>query len=62
MKTILLKKTRKLWNNDLVSPSLNKSNQLKWARAVHSLGDRWLLASFISKVDQKQDHCIPASV
>lgn len=49
MKTMLLKRSRILWNSDLASPSLNRVNQLKWARAVQQLGDKWLLAQMVSK-------------
>jgi len=49
MKTILLKRSRILWNSDLASPGLNRLNQLKWARAVQQLGDKWLLAQMVSK-------------
>lgn len=49
MKTMLLKRSRILWNSDLASPALNRVNQLKWARAVQQLGDKWLLAQMISK-------------
>lgn len=49
MKTTLLKRSRILWNSDLASPALNRVNQLKWARAVQQLGDKWLLAQMVSK-------------
>ena len=47
MKTTLLKMSRKLWTIESVSNELNRINQLKWARAVHALGDRWLFAETI---------------
>jgi hypothetical protein len=49
MKTTLLKRARKLWNSDLATPEMNRMNQLKWAQAVQRLGDKWLLAQFITK-------------
>lgn len=49
MKTKLLKLSRKLWNVDYVPKELNRTNQLKWAKAVHSLGDKWLLSNQVSK-------------
>lgn len=49
MKTKLLKLSRKLWNVDYVSKELNRTNQLKWAKAVHNLGDKWLLAEQVRK-------------
>jgi hypothetical protein len=49
MKTDLLKTSRKLWNVDYMPRELNRYNQLKWAQAVASLGDRWLLAKPVEK-------------
>jgi len=49
MKIELLKTTRKLWNVDYMPRELNRANQLKWAQAVASLGDRWLLAKPVEK-------------
>lgn len=49
MKTELLKTSRKLWNVDYMPRELNRANQLKWAQAVASLGDRWLLAKPVEK-------------
>ena len=42
MNTRLLKKARELW------PS-SRYNQLHWARAVHRLGDKWLLAKHVER-------------
>ena len=49
MKTELLKTTRKLWNVEYMPRKINRSNQLKWAQAVHQLGDKWLLAKKVAK-------------
>lgn len=49
MKTDLLKHARKLWNVRHVPREINRSNALKWARAVYRLGDRWLIAKPIQK-------------
>jgi len=49
MNTKLLGAARKLWNVDYVSNKVNRCNQLKWARAVHRLGDKWLLATYVQK-------------
>lgn len=44
MNAKLLSMARRLWNYDVASRELNRRNQLLWARAVHRLGDKWLLA------------------
>lgn len=44
MKTKLLKMSRRLWNVDYLPVEVNRLNQLKWARAVAQLGDKWLIA------------------
>lgn len=44
MRVKLLKMARRLWACADVHPTVNRKNQLKWARAVHRLGDKWLLA------------------
>lgn len=49
MNTKLLKMARKLWNVDYVPAEINRINQLKWARAVHMLGDKWLLAKYVER-------------
>lgn len=50
MKTKLLKMARRLWNNDIVPKEINRINQIKWAKSVILLGDRWLLAKYIDKL------------
>jgi hypothetical protein len=47
--TKLLKIARRLWNADHAPTVVNRNNQLKWARAVHRLGDKWLLATYVQK-------------
>lgn len=49
MKTRLLRMTRRLWGVDYVAPEINRANQLKWARSVARLGDKWLLAQPVPK-------------
>lgn len=49
MKTKLLKLTRRLWNYDLAPRHINRSNQLKYARALMALGDRSLVAKQIQR-------------
>lgn len=49
MNTKLLRRARLLWDVDYVPREVNRLNQLKWARSVHRLGDKWLLATYIQK-------------
>jgi hypothetical protein len=49
MDTTLLKASRRLWTSEFASEELNKANQLKWARAVKMLGEKWLLAHHVQK-------------
>lgn len=49
MKTKLLRMARRLWNTDIYPKEINRLNQIKWARAVSRLGDRWLLAKSIER-------------
>lgn len=49
MNTRLLSTARRLWCASHVDASTNRLNQLKWARAVARLGDRWLLASQVMR-------------
>lgn len=45
----LLTMTRRLWDAEHAPIELNRRNQLMWARAVHRLGDKWLLAKYVQK-------------
>lgn len=45
----LLKMARRLWDADHASTEVNRRNQLAWARAVHRLGDKWLLSTYVQK-------------
>ncbi len=49
MNITLLKMTRRLWNTPYVSPQLNRLNQIKWARAINRLGDKWALNIYQEK-------------
>jgi hypothetical protein len=49
MNVKLLSMARRLWNADHAPTGVNRNNQLKWARAVHRLGDKWLLATYVQK-------------
>lgn len=50
MKTDLLRRARRLWGVDYVPREINRANQLKWARAVARLGDKWLLAQKVQRL------------
>jgi hypothetical protein len=49
MNVKLLSMARRLWNAGHAPTEVNRNNQLKWARAVHRLGDKWLLATYVQK-------------
>lgn len=46
----LRRKARKLYNNSMVSESINQHNQRKWVRAMLNLGENWLLAKQVKRV------------
>lgn len=50
MNTALLKHARQLFKTYDASPKVIRSYQLKWARSVHQLGNKWLLSTPVSKV------------
>lgn len=45
----LMRRAVRLFNSQYVSREVNKANRIAWLRAVHRLGDRWLLAEPINK-------------
>lgn len=49
MRTKLLKLARRLWDVDYAPREVNRRNQREWARSVHRLGDKWLLATYVQK-------------
>lgn len=49
MNVKLLSMARRLWNVDHAPTEINRRNQRQWARAVHRLGDKWLLATYVQK-------------
>lgn len=49
MKTKLLRMARRLWNSEVVPREINRVNQIKWAKAVARLGDKWLLAKYVER-------------
>ena len=44
MITVRLAQARRLYNSDLATREVNRTNQLKWARSIRILGDKWLYA------------------
>jgi len=50
MNTTLLRTARQLFQTYNASPDVIRSYQLKWARSVHQLGEKWLLAQPVERV------------
>ena len=46
----LRRKARKLYNNEQVPTKVNQYNQRKWVRSVLKLGDKWLVAKQIGRI------------
>jgi len=46
----LRRKARQLYNNKLVPQEVNQHNQRKWVRSVLKLGDKWLLAKQVGRI------------
>ncbi len=46
----LRRKARQLYNNKLVPTEVNQHNQRKWVRSVLKLGDKWLLAKQVERL------------
>ena len=46
----LRRKARQLYNNKLVPTEVNQYNQRKWVRSVLKLGDKWLLAKQVERL------------
>ena len=49
MNTDMLRLARRLYNVDYVPRETNRANQRKWVRSVRLLGNRWLLAEYVSR-------------
>lgn len=49
MKTKLLSMARRLWNSEVCPREINRLNQVKWAKSVARLGDKWLLAKHVER-------------
>ena len=52
----LRRKARKLYNNDMVPDHTNRHTQRQWVRAVMRLGDHWLTAKPIEKLNATQSN------
>lgn len=50
-KTELIRTAIKLWNVKHMDKKTNRANARKWLRAVEFLGDRWLLAKKVGRVN-----------
>jgi hypothetical protein len=44
------RKARQLYNNKMVPQELNQYNQRKWVRSVLKLGDKYLLAKKVGRI------------
>jgi len=47
----LRRKARQIYNNDMAPEHTNRHNQRKWVRAVLRLGDHWLTAKPLRRLD-----------
>jgi hypothetical protein len=52
MNVTQLRRVRRLFNNPDVAVSTNRHNQAAWTRSVRFLGDKWLLAVPVQKVQK----------
>ena len=50
----LRRKARIIYNSDMVPEYINRHNQRKWVRSVLRLGDHWLIAKPIGKLNATQ--------
>ena len=47
----LRQRARTLYNNDMVPDHINQHNQRQWVRAVIRLGDKWLIAKQVKRIE-----------
>jgi len=47
----LRRKARQIYNNELAPEHINQHNQRKWVRSVLRLGDHWLIAKPLRRLD-----------
>ena len=52
MNTIILKRARAIWCNDLTPVSTQRHNIRAWVRSVRELGNKHLLATKVTKKDE----------
>jgi len=52
----LRRKARQIYNNDMVPEHINRHNQRKWVRAVLRLGDHWLTAKPLGRLNATQSN------
>lgn len=55
MNTTVLKKLRAAYNNPWVPPEFNRSYQRQWVKQVRRLGDKWLLAKPVNRLERITD-------
>jgi hypothetical protein len=48
----LLRRARSLWRTPGVPERTNRYNRHAWVRAMQVLGDRWLFATRVQRVDK----------
>lgn len=47
----LVRRANRLWSSPTVPKELNHANKRKWIKAVQRLGDRWLLAKNVPRLE-----------
>ena len=52
MNTTVLTRVRQHFNSPFVPDSVNRANRLKWVRSIRMLGDRWLLAKYVTRLQR----------
>jgi len=52
----LRRKARTIYNNDMVPEHINRHNQRKWVRAVLRLGDHWLIAKPLGRLNATESN------
>lgn len=48
----LIRKANKLWDVPDVPPEINRANKKKWLRSVIQLGDKWLFAKHVARLEE----------
>lgn len=56
MNTQVLRRVRQLFNNPRIPVEHNRSYQRQWVRQVRHLGDKWLLAKHIEKLNNQRTY------